>query len=62
MPNLKLFQIYDTKTNSVVPATFFADKPLAKQKRRELNSVSPSGEETLRYIVVPGPQHKRYKS
>jgi hypothetical protein len=55
MEQKRLFQITDTKTKRPVPGLYFADKQLAKMKRRELNN----HEETppLRYIVSPGPDH-----
>lgn len=56
---LKLFQILDTSTNKVVPNLYFTDKQLAKAKRRELNGNSEP--ETLRHVVVPGPDHRRYR-
>lgn len=56
---LKLFQILDTSTNKVIPDLYFTDKQLAKAKRRELNGNSEP--EALRHVVVPGPDHRRYR-
>lgn len=54
----KLFQIVDTSTGKVVPDTFFKDKPNAKKARRELNE---SANSPVRYIVSPGPDHRKYR-
>jgi hypothetical protein len=54
----KLFQIVDTTTGKVVPNSFFPDKMLAKKARRELNE---SANSPVRYIVSPGPDHRKYR-
>jgi len=58
---MKLFQIYDTTERKVVPDLFFENKQVAKTKRRELNKKTEDGEEILRFVVTPGPQHRAYK-
>jgi len=55
---LKLYQITDTQTRKPIDGLYFADKKLAKAKRRELNG--GAAPEQLRYIVSPGPDHRRY--
>lgn len=51
----RLFQITDTHTRKAVEGLFFSDKKAAKTKRIELN-----GDGSLRYVVSPGPDHRRY--
>lgn len=51
---LRLFALRDTKTNKVLPETFFADKPAAKKVRDELNAQGSA------VVVTPGPDHRRY--
>jgi hypothetical protein len=62
MAHKRLFQITDRTTRTVVPGLYFADKPTAKQKRRELNDGDESKQSpnSLRYIVSPGPDHHHY--
>lgn len=55
---LKLFQITDTKTKKAVPGSFFANKRQAKALREKLNA----GEDGLRYVVSPGPDHHKYRA
>lgn len=56
----RLYQITDTNTKQPVPALYFAAKPAAKEKRRELNEATADSER-LRFIVSPGPDHKNFK-
>ena len=59
---MKLFQLYDTVDRKVVPDLFFENKQMAKTKRKALNMKNKEGEEILRYVVQPGPNHRSYKS
>ena len=52
---LHLFALRDTQTKKPVPDTFFASKPEAKRARDDLNKG------TLRYVVTPGPDHRKAK-
>ncbi len=52
----RFYQIIDTQTKLPVPDTFYEDQAAAKFRRRELNQ----GLEPPRYIVSPGPDHKRF--
>lgn len=54
----KLFQIVDTTTGKVVPDSYSQDKMKAKKARRELNEAANS---PVRYIVSPGPDHRKYR-
>lgn len=54
---LRLYQITDTHTRKAVEGLYFSSKPLAKDKRNELNDGSPA----LRYVVSPGPDHRNYR-
>ena len=54
----RLFQILDTSTRKPVPGLFFQDKPTAKHSRQQLNKEAGA---TLRFIVSPGPDHRRYR-
>lgn len=56
---VRLFQLYDSKENKIVEG-FFSNKPAAKTKRRELNEFIDN-KEIIRFKVVPGPDHHRYK-
>jgi hypothetical protein len=53
---MKLFGIRDTHTNQLLKQ-FFPDKRSAKRERDKLNQ--ESGHDT-RYVVTPGPDHRRY--
>lgn len=53
---LRLFALRDTASNKVVPDLYFGSKPEAKRERDRLN-----GGDSLRYVVVPGPDHRRYR-
>lgn len=57
---VRLFQLYDTEAKKAVEG-FYASKVFAKEKRKELNSTDTNGKEIFRYVVVPGPDHHRYK-
>lgn len=57
---VRLFQLYDTEGKKAVDG-FFSSKVFAKEKRKQLNSFNENGKEVLRYVVVPGPDHHRYK-
>lgn len=59
---LKLFQLYDTQEEKVVPDSFFHDKMQAKKKRTELNGQQQEAEGKFRYVVTLGPDHRRYSS
>lgn len=52
---LRLFAIRDTQTGRLLPETFFAGKPEAKRERDTLNNGGS------RYVVAPGPDHRRFK-
>lgn len=54
---MKLFSIKDTHTNKLLNGTYFPSKHLAKRERDRLNQ--ESGHDT-RYVVTPGPDHRRY--
>lgn len=56
---VRLFQVFDSTDNKPVEG-FFANKQLAKEKRRELNKFQ-DGKEIIRYKVILGPDHHRYK-
>lgn len=58
---MKLFEIFDTQEKKSIPALYFENKQIAKNKRRELNQKGEDGSEILRYVVKPGPQHRNYK-
>lgn len=60
---LRLYQITDTKTGKPVPATYFGDKKLAKRTRAELNKENSEdcAGTNLRFVVSPGPDHRKYK-
>lgn len=57
MAILRLYQIIDSQTRKNACPDFFADKKLAKERRRSMNGPPP---ETLRYVVSPGPDHHNY--
>ena len=61
--SLRLYQITDTTTKKPIEGLYFSNKKLAKAKRRELNgdneSTTPS--QLLRYVVSPGPDHRKYR-
>lgn len=59
MRQLKLFQVFDTAENKVVEGAYYLNKVEAKKKRTELNSKEAEGNGKFRYIVQPGPDHKR---
>ena len=52
---LRLFAIRDTQTNKLVSDVYYTSKPDAKRARDELNGPSK------RYVVSPGPDHRRAK-
>ena len=52
---LRLFAIRDTSTNKLVPDTWFSSKDAAKRARDELS------QDGGRYVVTPGPDHRRYR-
>lgn len=54
---LRLFALRDTKTNQVIPVTFFPNKAAAKKVRDELNAVAAGAP----YVVTPGPDHRNFK-
>jgi len=56
---VRLFQLFDSKEKKVVEG-FFSSKPAAKTKRRELNEFKDN-QEIIRFKVIPGPDHHRYK-
>lgn len=58
---VRLFQLFNTKENKPVENTYFSSKPAAKTKRQELNVRDPNGQELFQFIVIPGPDHHRYK-
>lgn len=55
---LRLFQIVDTTTGAPIPELFFSSMLKARAERSRLNAQSP--ETALRYVVSPGPDHKKY--
>lgn len=57
---VRLFQLFDSKENKA-GEEFFSSKPAAKTRRRELNTFDSDGNEIIRFKVVPGPDHHRYK-
>lgn len=57
---LHLFAIRDTHTNKPVEGQLFASKPEAKRARDKLNQ--EGGAESTRYVVTPGPDHRKSKS
>lgn len=57
---VRLFQLYDTETQKPLVG-FYSAKVFAKEKRKTLNSFNQNGKEILRYVVVPGPDHHKYK-
>lgn len=52
---LRLFALRDSHTLKIVPNMFFSGKPEAKRARDELNAG------TARYVVTPGPDHRKAK-
>lgn len=60
---LRLYQITDTVSKKPIEGLYFSNKKLAKVKRRELNRnneiATPS--RPLRYVVSPGPDHRKYR-
>lgn len=52
---MRLFQIKDVTTRKPLPETY-ESKTEAKIQRAALNGDGP-----LKYIVVPGPDHRNYK-
>lgn len=60
MATLRLYQITDTSTKKAIPNLYFANKKLAKEKRRELNGNEDPSASALRYVVSPGPDHHHY--
>lgn len=52
---LRLFALRDTQTNKLISDVYYASKPEAKRARDELNGIS------RRYVVSPGPDHRRAK-
>jgi len=58
---MRLFQITDLHTRKPVPDEFFSDKKTAKARRSELNGeLETRHPPQFRYIVSPGPDHKKY--
>lgn len=55
----RLYQITDTHTRKPVPGEYFSQKPLAKLRREALNR---EHNETLRFVVSPGPDHRKHHS
>lgn len=51
---LRLFALRDTTTNKIVPDLYFSSKPEAKRER--------DSREAGRYVVTPGPDHRRHES
>lgn len=56
---LRLYQIVDTTKNTPIQGVYFVSKVAAKKTRTKMNE-DESGSK-LRYIVSPGPDHKRYQ-
>ena len=52
---MKLFTLRDATTNKLAPNIWFASKDAAKRARDELN------QDGGRYVVTPGPDHRRYR-
>lgn len=61
MRKKQLFQILDTSTGKPIKDLFFADKMLAKARRRELNEDEAENNK-LRYVVTPGPDHHKFNN
>lgn len=52
---LRLFAIRDTRSNKLIPDAYYASKPEAKRARDNMNGA------TSRYVVAPGPDHRKFK-
>lgn len=52
---LRLFALRDTQTNKLISDVYYASKPEAKRARDALNGT------LKRYVVSPGPDHRRAK-
>lgn len=58
---MRLFQITDLHTRKPIEGLYFSNKRAAKAKRSELNGdLEAQFPPKFRYIVSPGPDHKRY--
>jgi hypothetical protein len=52
---LRLFALRNTSTGRLIDG-YYPDKPAAKKARDELNAQGVD-----KYVVTPGPDHRRYK-
>lgn len=53
------YMIYDLRTRQTVMTEPLRTKPLARRARRELAKYT---KEPTRFIVIPGPEHKKWIS
>jgi len=58
MASKRLYQITDTHTRKPVADAYYSQKPMAKARRQALNI---EHNETLRFVVSPGPDHRNYR-
>ncbi len=57
---MKLFQLRDTKEGKTLSETY-PSKVAAKIVRRAQNAYDKEGKEILRLVIVPGPDHRKFK-